>query len=175
MLYFTGLNDIFVLFPEFDEVARPTGPPVLTFTTYCRSVKPEGRYADAQAFTPKRLNRWIDQIMFVDYLDDLDDFRYRYFGAGIVDYTGFDMTGRLVSDFDSEVARFCDRLYRKCIAEKLLIYSEHNRVHSQRDCNWHRVLCPVQDGDRTFIAVCIHPIHNEAENAAAIGQRRAKC
>lgn len=175
MLYFTGLNDIFVLFPEFDDVARPTVPPVLTFTTYCRSVKPQDDFADAKAFTPKKLNRWLEYVVFVDYLNDIDEFRYRYYGAGIVDFTGFDMTGRLVSDFDSEVGRFFDRLYRKCLGEKMMIYSEHNRVHAQRDCNWHRVLCPVQDGDHTFVVACNYPIPKEAENAGAIDQRRAIC
>ena len=175
MLYFPGLNDIFVLFPEFDDVARETAPSINTFITYCRSVKEQGELADASAFAPTKLGRWIDYVMYVDYLGDTDAFYYRYYGPGIINFTGFDMTGRYVSDFDSEVGRFFERLYRKCITEKVMIYSEHNRVHAQRDCYWHRVLCPVQDGDRIFITVCNCPIPKAAESPAIASQRRAIC
>ena len=97
--------------------------------------------------------------MFVDYVAACDNFRYRYYGPGIVAVAGFDMTDRFVTDFDSEVGRFFVRTYRKCIDEKILIYSEHARVHARVDCNWQRLLCPVQDGDSTYVVVCNVPIN----------------
>ena len=170
---FTGLGDILVLFPEFDDMSCASIPPVCTFTTYCRSVKPHRDFADAGAFRLAKLQRWIDHLMIVDYLDDIDQLRYRHYGAGIAKFAGFDMTGRLVSDFDSEVGRFFERLYRKCLVEKIIIHSEHHRVHSRRNCDWHRVLCPVRDGNRTLVVACNYPIPKEEENAQALEARRA--
>jgi hypothetical protein len=170
---FTGLDDVFVVFPEFDDVSSLSVPTVRTFTTYCRSVKPHRDFARPEPFRRSKLQRWIDYFMIVDYVDEIDELRYRHYGTGIAKFAGFDMTGRLVSDFDSEVGRFFERLYRKCLAEKIIIYSEHNRVHARRSCNWHRVLCPVQEGNRTFIVACNVPVPKADEKAEALEKRRA--
>jgi len=170
---FTGLSNIVVLFPEFDEVPRRSAPPVCTFTTYCRSVKPHREFADAGAFTMAKLHRWHEHLMIVDYAEDIDQFRYRLYSPGIVEFTGFDMTGRLVSDFDSEVGRFFERIYRKCLTEKIIVHSEHNRVHARRNCDWHRVLCPVREGNRNYFVVYNYPVPKEGENAAGLFQQHA--
>ena len=159
MKNFRGLGEISVAFPERDTVVRLSHPLIWDFTKYCLSVKPIGDYAEPRFFEMSRLKQWQDYIMFVDYVAACDNFRYRYYGPGIVAVAGFDMTDRFVTDFDSEVGRFFVRTYRKCIDEKILIYSEHARVHARVDCNWQRLLCPVQDGDSTYVVVCNVPIN----------------
>jgi hypothetical protein len=172
---FTGLGDVLVAYPETDNVVRLTHPLVWAFARYCLAVKPEGNFARSEDFGLDALDRWRDHLMLVDYLAAEDDFSYRLYSEGIQAFTGFDMTGRRVSDFDSEVGRFFLRVYRQCIAEKRLIYSEHGYVHARRACDWYRVICPVQDGDRTYVAVCNYPVPKAAENAVALVQRRAMC
>ncbi len=154
---FRGLGDVVVAYPEYGKVTRLTRPLAWEFTKYCLSVKPPGDFAEARFFDLGKLQRWLDYVVIVDYLADVDEFRYRQYGPGLLRYTGFDMTGRFVSDFDSEVGRFLERLYRKCVAEKVVIHSEHGRVHSLHDCNWHRVLCPLRDGDRIAVVACSLP------------------
>ena len=175
MKRFTGLGDVVVAYPETDKIIRLTHAHVWAFAKYCLSVKPEGEFAKPEDFELDALHAWRDHLLIVDYLDADDDFRYRYYGAGVQVFTGFDMTGRRVSDFDSEVGRFFDRLYRRCIREKCLIYSEHDYVHARRPCHWSRVLCPVRDGERTFVVVCNYPIAMTKEDAAALKQRHAAC
>lgn len=175
MQTFTGLGDVVVALPEIDKVVHLTQPRVWAFAKYCLSVKPPHDFAEAENFDLDTLGRWRDHLMLVDYIESDDDFLYRLYGTGIQEFTGFDMTGRRVSDFDSEVGRFFHRLYTKCIGERCLIYSEHGSVHARRPCNWYRVLCPVQDGGRLYIVVCNYPIAKAAEGTAAIEQRRVAC
>ena len=158
MAKFPGLGDIVIAYPERDNVVRLSRPLVWDFTKYCLSVKPVGDYAPPSGFEMPRLERWKDYIMFVDYVEDVDDFQYRYYGPGIVAVAGFDMTGKYVTDFDSEVGRFFVRAYRKCLSERILIFSEHNRVHARVDCRWQRLLCPVRDGDKKYVVACNVPI-----------------
>lgn len=175
MQSFTGLGDVIVAFPETDKIVRLTHPQVWAFVKYCLAVKPLRNFAAPDPFELDALDRWRDHPMLVDYLDSDDDFRYRLYGTGIQAFTGFNMTGRRVSDFDSEVGRFFHRLYSKCIDDRCLIYSEHSSVHARRPCNWYRVLCTVQDGGRLYIVVCNYPIAKAEESAAAIEQRRIAC
>lgn len=159
MTNFPGLGDIVIAYPERDNVVRLSHPLIWDFTKYCLSVKPAGDFAAPSDFEMSRLERWKDYIMHVDYVEDGDNFRYRYYGPGIVAVAGFDMTDKFVTDFDSEVGRFFVRAYRKCLSERILIFSEHARVHARVDCSWQRVLCPVRDGDRKSIVVCNVPIN----------------
>jgi hypothetical protein len=158
MKIYRGLGDVVVTYPEQDNVTRLSLPAVWDFTKYCLSVKPRGGFADARHFELCRLQRWLDQVVIVDYLADIDAFRYRRYGPGLVRLTGYDMTGRFVSDFDSEVGRFFERLYRKAVDEKIIIRSEHARVHALVDCDWHRVLCPFRDGEKVGVVTCNFPI-----------------
>ena len=161
MTSFCGLGDVVVAYPEYDKVTRLTLPLAWEFTKYCLSVKPPGDFAEARSFGLCTLQRWLDYVVIVDYLPDIDEFRYRRYGSGLVRFTGFDMTGRFVSDFDSEVGRFFERLYRKCVDEKVVIHSEHARVHALLDCQWHRVLCPMRDGDQIAVVACSIPFSTD--------------
>ena len=158
MTHFPGLGEVVVFYPENDNVTRLSHPMVWEFTKYCLSVKPKDGFADAQHFEPAKLRQWQDFLIVLDQVPETNDFQYRSYGQGIAKVSGFDMTGRHVSDFDSEVGRFFLRQYRECIADRTLIHSEHYRVHSVTNCEWQRVLCPVQDGNKVSIALVNIPI-----------------
>jgi hypothetical protein len=158
MKTYCGLGEVVVTYPELDNVTRLSLPAVWDFTKYCLSVKPRGDFAEAQHFEICRLQRWLDYIVIVDYQPDTDQFRYRRYGPGLVRLTGFDMTGRCVKDFESEVGRLFERLYRKAVAEKIVIRTEHNRVHALVDCDWHRVLCPCRNGEKIGVVTGCFPI-----------------
>ncbi|MEM9682414.1 MAG: hypothetical protein AAF942_04030 [Pseudomonadota bacterium] len=161
MKNYEGLGEVVVAYPEKDEVLRLSKPMVWDFTKYCLSVKPPNGFASAEFFTPDILQPWMDYVMIVDYISDVDEFRYRHYGPAVAKVSGFDMTGRYVSDFDSEVGRFFERLYRMCITDKVIIHSEHSRVHAVQNCDWHRVMCPVRDGGRIFVVTLNLPIPAE--------------
>ena len=150
-------DNIIVAYPEREACVIPHRP-VQAYCDYCRSVKPPSDYADRGDFDAFTLRPWLGYIMILEYLPDREDFRYRMYGTRIATQSGFDMTGRLVSEFDSSVGAFFARLYRECVAERQLIYSEHTRVQGRYDCDWHRVMCPVRAGDAVQLVVCNYPV-----------------
>ena len=150
-------EDIVVRYPEVEEI-RPTCDKAAAFLGHCRAVKPVGDYADRADFDVMRLRPWLGYIMILDHLPDQDDFRYRMYGSGISAESGFDMTGRLVSDFKSRTGDFFLLLYRQAVAERVLIYSAHARVHAQYSCDWHRVMCPVRQDEGIQIVACNFPV-----------------
>ena len=158
MKNFKGLGEVLVAYPESDSVQLFSKPLVWDFTKYLLSVKDPDKLANAKDFTVEQLQPWMDYLMIVDYLSDVDEFKYRHYGPAVAKVSGFDMTGRYVSDFDSEVGRFFERLYRKSIDEKKIIHSEHSRVHARQSCDWHRVMCPVADGERIFSVAINFPV-----------------
>jgi len=113
-----------------------------------------------------KLRRWLGYIMILDAQSNGEDFRYRMYGTRIAEFSGFDMTGRLVSDFNSPIGDFFSELYRESIAQRQLIYSEHTRLHARYDCDWHRVICPVRSDDQIQIVVCNYPVTRQKPDAA---------
>jgi hypothetical protein len=120
-------------------------------------VKPDGDWADRSHFDPFTLRPWLGYIIIVDYLEAENDFRYRMYGTRISDQSGMDMTGRLVSDHDDLVRDFNMRLYRDCVSNRRIVYSERTRLYSQSDCDWCRVICPLKSDDRIQVVACTYP------------------
>ena len=152
-----SIQNVVIAYPEQGNCKIPHAP-VQEFCDYCLTVKPQAAFANRVHFDGFKLRRWLGYIMVLDYLPDLDDLRYRTYGARIAEYSGFDMTGRLVSDFNSPVGQFFSQLYRDSIAQKQIIYSEHTGVHAERGCDWHRVICPVSADDAIEVVACNYPI-----------------
>lgn len=153
-----------VMYPESEDV-RPEISGAVAFQDYCRRVKPVGDFADRSAFTPELLRPWIGYIMILDYLPDQRDFRYRVYGTIIASESGFDVTNKLVSDFRTATGDFFLRVYRESIDKRVLIYSVNSGVHSKYECDWHRIVCPVQHGDSAQIVACNYPIRRKDETA----------
>lgn len=150
-------ENIRVGYPEIDGADIPH-PPLRAFCEYCLSVKPRDDYAERRHFDFEHLQPWLGHIMIVDYLPAEKDFQYRLYGTHIADYTGFDLTGRRVSEIPPALGKFLARAYADSVDQKRLVYTEHTRTYPRFSRNWHRVLCPVKDGDRIQVVICIVPV-----------------
>jgi len=150
-------GNVVVAYPEQEDV-EIRHPLVRAFCDYCRSVKPVGDYADRADFDPFTLRPWLGYIMILEYLSTEGDFRYRMYGTLVAAQTGFDMTGRLVSDFDSAFGAFFKLTYSESVARKTMVYAEHTRGHACFDCDWHRVICPVRAENSIQVVVCNCPV-----------------
>ena len=143
--------------PEHEEVEIPH-PLCHSFCAYCLKNKSRGVLADRLSFDMFDLRPWFGNVMILDCIDDGADFRYRMYGSEIAAFSGFDMTGKRVSDFQSATGQFFLETYRRALGERLLIYTQHESVHSRYLCIWHRVVCPVQKGDTRQIVACNYPV-----------------
>jgi len=146
-----------VAYPEQGNVTIPNEL-VRDFCTYCLEVKPDGDWADRADFDPFKLRPWLGYIIIVEFLEAENDFRYRMYGTRVSDQTDCDMTGRLVSDYDSDVRDFNMRLYHDCVSNRRIVYSEHTRLYSRYDCDWCRVICPVKSDAQIQAIACNYPV-----------------
>ena len=111
MLTDHSLANVVIAYPEQGNCVI-SHQPVSDFCEYCLTVKPQADFANRVHFDPFKLRRWLGYMMILDHLAAEDDFRYRMYGTRIAEFSGFDMTGRLVSDFNSAVGDFFAELYR---------------------------------------------------------------
>ncbi|MGQ0677476.1 MAG: PAS domain-containing protein [Rhodospirillales bacterium] len=64
------------------------------------NAKRRGRKLPARAdLRPEELKPWLGNLIVLDVIDGGRDFRYRLFGTNIVRQAGFDMTGKLMSEY----------------------------------------------------------------------------
>lgn len=146
-----------IFYPEKGEMPPGADETAVSFLDYCRSVKAPGEYAPRDQFDMFLLRPWFGYLMILDYLPDGDDFSYRLYGSEIAANSGFDMTGKRVSHFDSKTGRFFRQSYIQSVKEKRLIYTINLAEHAQYELWWHRVICPVQKGTDVQIIACNYP------------------
>ena len=85
-----------------------------------------------------------DNLMLLEAIGD-GDFRYLHYGAAIAEVSQFDMTGKTVSDFKSDVGEFFRKKYLHCLAIKRPIYTRHTAKHAKAVTTWERLLLPLRN------------------------------
>jgi len=90
--------------------------------------------------------------------------RYLYYGQRIAQATGFDMTNRLTSDFDGEIATFAEQTYRSVLDSQRPLYLVANASNASAVVSWERLVMPVRRADGTRVIVCYSvPLVRKAE------------
>lgn len=146
----TDLSGVRVWYPE-TERRELSNDGSASFLDYCLSKKVAATLARRDDFQMEKLRPWLGNVMVLEFLPDREDFRYRLYGSRIAERTGFDMTGKCVSDFRSAIGDFFRGQYLKAIGDGILIASRNPYLHSRAPCDWERVICPVQDRGRQVI------------------------
>ena len=147
-----------ILYPEQDTLPEALPEGAASFLAYCLAVKSVGKLALREKFDMFMLRPWYGYLMILDYLPAEDDFRYRLYGSEIAANSGFDMTGRQVSELESETGAFFRRTYLDAVVRRHIVYSVNLSEHAQFVLWWHRVICPVQRGDDTQVVACNYPV-----------------
>jgi hypothetical protein len=77
------------------------------------------------------------------------DFRYRLYGSMIASISGFDMTGKLLSEHPASpyVAEFALASCRAAAQRREPVYTERHTVGTMRTSRWQRVALPLADDD----------------------------
>lgn len=90
--------------------------------------KRSARLMPARSDLPiEELTPWFGNLCIVDVLDGGGDFRYRLYGTTIAREAGFDMTGRLLSDYPIKpMIPFFGDAYNEIIRRKCAAFGEHN-------------------------------------------------
>jgi len=119
--------------------------------------KRRGRRLPARGdLRPEELKPWFGNLIVLDVIDAGRDFRYRLFGTNIVRQAGFDMTGKLLSEYPiKDALPHFFATHREVVRRATPAFGEHNPrvVHVRRR---RRLILPFgEDGktvDRTLTA-----------------------
>lgn len=120
-----------------------------------------------------RLMHLIDDIMILR--PDGDDFLYEHYGKRIAERSGFDMTGRRVSEFQGEVGSFFMATYRKVLQSARPLATLHRLGAYGETPLWERVVLPVGDESGVtllLVANRVRAIENELSHLVASARGR---
>jgi hypothetical protein len=87
--------------------------------------------------------------MLLDLVEGGRDFRYRLYGSMIASISGFDMTGKLLSEHPASpyVTEFALASYRAAVQRREPVFSERHPVGAVQATRWQRVALPLIDDD----------------------------
>jgi signal transduction histidine kinase/ActR/RegA family two-component response regulator len=93
-----------------------------------------------------------------------DDFRYRHYGADIVRHSGFDMSGRTVSEFGGEVGAFFLERYREVQRTGTPQYTVHYSDRAKTVFTWERLILPLIGNDgQTWLLAYNQPLESRLQ------------
>lgn len=90
--------------------------------------KRDRRFAPARPdIRPEELQPWLGNIILLDVIDGGKDFRYRLFGSAVAREAGFDMTGKMLSEYPIKATLpFLFEVHRELVRRACPALTEHN-------------------------------------------------
>ena len=115
---------------------------LLTHWTELKGTRP---YAQCGDIDPFQLQPALGFIALVDVVDQGSDFRYRLFGTKIALVSGFDVTGRLVSQHPASpyIVAFTLAAYRAVLHRGEPMATVHSPPPAVSTTVWHRLVMPL--------------------------------
>ncbi len=98
---------------------------------------------------PLDLRPALGYVLLLEVVAGGQDFRYRLFGSTIVNVSGFDMTGKLLSEHPASayVAEFSLAVGRAAVHRGEPIYTIRHPVGAKDTSLWERLVLPLADED----------------------------
>lgn len=141
-----------------DIAQKVTNPTIQSLHRSWLSLCADGRLPSPSDFNPAKLD-WCNQNLMLLRRIAEDDFEYLYYGLAISSISKFDMTGKRVSDFDSDVGEFFREKYLECLEARAPVYTKHHGQHAVAVTSWERLLMPLEgENGEAFILAYNQPI-----------------
>ncbi len=87
--------------------------------------KAGGRVPSRSVIDPVDVRELLPNLMMIDVVDEPPRFRYRLVGTRVVQYTGFDFTGRCLDEMIFQGRDFMEQCYRVMLAERRPIFGHY--------------------------------------------------
>jgi hypothetical protein len=114
---------------------------------YWLDLPPGPRAPRAADIDPLRMRGALGYVMLMDAVDDGRDFRYRLYGSAIAERSGFDATGKLISEIAvTPLREFFLASYRACRARVTPLFTRHVPPYDVHVVSWDRLILPLNDG-----------------------------
>lgn len=99
----------------------------------------------ATRIDPIEMRPALGYVMLLEVVDGGRDFRYRVFGTEIAEVSGFDMTGRLLSEHRASpyIVEFALAAYRAAVVRRGPLFTEHWPSGTRHTASWQRLVLPL--------------------------------
>jgi PAS domain-containing protein len=105
------------------------------------------------------LKEWI---MMIEPVEGETDFLYTYYGSGIAQHYGRDMTGQRSSQFGGHIGTFITGLYSAMLERGEIVYTEHEPPQNVFVRAWQRYIVPrINDAGETTGFLALNVPENE--------------
>jgi hypothetical protein len=166
-----------VLNEDLDEIVRVfiqhgAGAPVVIWTPGQEQLRSEpprhvlahwskraagSRLPGYREVDPLDLRPALGYVLLLDVVEDGRDFRYRLFGSAISSVSGFDLTGKLLSEHPASayVAEFSIAVGRAAVRRREPIYTVRRPVGAQDTSLWERLVLPLVDDEDRVVRLLV--------------------
>mgnify|MGYP001162381607 CR=1 FL=1 len=104
------------------------------------------RVPRAAAVNPARMKPALGYVMLLDVLEGGRDFRYRVYGSAIAARSGFDATGRTVTELPvAPLTEYFLAGYRACLRRVAPLFTRHAPPVLLHVVGWDRLILPLED------------------------------
>lgn len=146
-------------------------PPLAALIEYWLSLRADDALPRADKIDPLGMRRALGYVMLVDAIENGRDFHYRLYGSAVAAVSGFDMTGRLLSDHaaSSYIVEFSLALYRATIQRRQPAFCRYAPAGTLLTSQWHRVALPLTDRSGAIVRLlaCAVPLGRDGRIVAA--------
>lgn len=134
--------------PSAERIATPQLRFLLEYWTRLERAR---RFPALRQLDPVEMRPALGYIMLVDAVDGGQDFRYRLYGSTISFVSGFDMTGRLLTEHPSSTynIEYSLAVYRACLARQEPAHTTHYPSGTAKTRAWQRLILPLTDASGT--------------------------
>jgi hypothetical protein len=132
--------------------------PEASYALMCWEVARRDAEMPAEPEFRRRLISWLDPDLMILRRNGDGALYYAAYGSAIAALAGFDMTGKLVSDFKGVMGAFYGDSYRRVLESRKPLATVHRLGHYSERPMWERLILPVIDADgQTAIYVVNRP------------------
>ena len=108
----------------------------------------------AASFEPGDLRPWLDHTVLID-IDDADDagMRYSFYGEGLVDAFGVDLTGRSIGPMEDGRTDLLAEDYRQVVRTRLPVARIVTDTFQSGAGSWEGLMLPLFDDDGSVVKI----------------------
>lgn len=141
---------------------------------YWREKAAGGVPARAQ-FDPVDVRELLPNLMLLDVMGDMPRLRYRLVGTRVVQYTGFDFTGRFLDEMVFQGRDFMEECYRLVLTERRPVFGHYAwLVRSRHFGRCEFALLPLsEDGKHVDRCVSIEDYERMERDILAFGHQKS--
>ena len=131
--------------------------PLRVLGAYWRGIAGAGALPHMKLIDPAGLRPALGYVMLLDAVDQGRDFRYRLYGSIVSGISGFDMTGKLLSEHPANayVTEFGIATYRAALQRREPVYTERSPVGAAQTTLWQRLALPLVDDSAAVVRFVI--------------------